>query len=95
MSEAGGLVWNPAEISWCGVPNWTFLYKTCQNLFSRAYSSFVPRLTGQKILNPNQTRSFTKMRKFVLMVVTLASLLAISGTASAWIPPDCAATNCF
>lgn len=35
------------------------------------------------------------MRKFVLMVVTLASLLAISGTASAWIPPDCAATNCF
>jgi hypothetical protein len=55
------------------------------------------RLTGQKILRiqnkPN--KELYKMRKFVLMIVTLASLLALSGTASAWIPPDCAATNCF
>jgi hypothetical protein len=35
------------------------------------------------------------MRKFVLMIVTLASLLALSGTASAWIPPDCDLTNCY
>ena len=35
------------------------------------------------------------MRKFVLMIVTFASLLAMSGAASAWIPPDCDATNCW
>jgi len=45
--------------------------------------------------SPKPNKELYKMRKFVLMIVTFASLLAMSGAASAWIPPDCDATNCW
>ena len=34
------------------------------------------------------------MRKMTMMMVVLASWLAVSGTASAWYPPDCTAYEC-